>query len=124
MTLQEAPHLRRQVACLRDVPLVNRRAEFLDGTGEEGQFLLGQRCRCEGQQPPPVGPPREEVALPPDGACVQRGPLGLADPRQHRSHQPHGGAAQEPTPEYRNPRDRGHGGTDDRRDANAIGLGA
>ena len=97
----------REVARPHDVPLPEHRAELVDGTVEKRLLPVGERLRRERQELPPIRAAREEIALPPHRAGVKRFPLGLADPRQHRSHQPHRDAAHELPTKCRNPRRRG-----------------
>jgi hypothetical protein len=53
---QEGPDLLGQIAALRDLPVVEHRAELLDGTVEEGLLRRRELAGREGEQLAPVGP--------------------------------------------------------------------
>jgi hypothetical protein len=83
LLLQEGPHLRRKVGALvRDLPIVEHRAELVDRTVEEGALLDAEARRRNGKQLVPVGRAAEELAIPPHRARIQRLTLRLRHRRQ------------------------------------------
>ncbi|MND83515.1 hypothetical protein D3C80_753810 [compost metagenome] len=90
---------------------------------EEALLLGGQRWRGRGQQPPPVGPAREQFGVPPNIAGFDRRLLGRTHSRHNLAEARHGRARQNGAaqgPECQQQQDRcdhnRHDGGRDRRD--------
>ena len=91
--LDELPGFGRQVGALvRDVPIVQHRAQLLNFVVEKRLLALVQSALREGQQLVPVGIAAEQLAIPPHRAGIDRFLLGggnlrqnLAEDFEHRS---------------------------------------
>jgi hypothetical protein len=81
--LDEVPDLRRQVALLVDLPVVDAPAQFLDRAVEERLFLRVECARLEREQLVPLRHAAEQIAVPPDRAGLERDAFGVAQARQH-----------------------------------------
>ena len=82
--LDEVEDFGRQVgAAVRDVPVVDHPAELFAGPVDERLFLRRERRRLGRQQLVPVGSAGEQLAVPPDGAGLERLALGVRHRRQH-----------------------------------------
>ncbi len=113
--LEEGPDLRRQVALLDHVPVVEPAAQFLDRAVDEGLLLGADRRDLERQQLVPVGAAGEQVGVPPHRAGLERDALGIAQLGQDLGHAPHRGARNQRAPQRRqaeHQRQRGEHGED------------
>ena len=82
--LQEVPHVRRHVrAAVRDVPVVDHPAQLLARSVDERLLLRGEPRRLRGQQLRPVRLAAEDLAVPPDGARLERLALRVGHRGQH-----------------------------------------
>jgi len=83
LVLDVAPGFAGQVVeFVRDLPVVDQAAGFLDLVVHERLLGCGQRRLRIGVQFPPVGLTAEQFAFPPDGAGFQRIALGIRHLRQ------------------------------------------
>ena len=108
--LDEVPGLRREVTCLHDLPLFHHRAQFFDGTVEEGAFFWREVFRFEVEELAPVRIARKEIAVPPHCACLERDSLGVAYSGQHRFDESQDPPAHENAADRRDPKTDGGGG--------------
>ena len=83
LLLDEGPDIRRQIASLLHVPVVDPAAQFLDGTIEERQLLGARRLDLEIEQFLPRRDACEQVGIPPDRAGIERDALRFAQARQN-----------------------------------------
>jgi hypothetical protein len=80
LPLEEVPHRRRQLAPLGHVPGVHHPARLLDRPVEK-RPLPGRQLRVGlREHPPEVRPPREQLAVHPNGARLERLALGRGHP--------------------------------------------
>ena len=79
----QRPDFGRQVAVLIDLPVIDRRAQFIDWAVEEGLLVIAERARLEIEQLLPVRHAGEQVGIPPHGPGLEGHALGVAEPRQH-----------------------------------------
>ena len=84
MILHELPHVRRQIVELvRDLPIVQHCAKFIDRAVDESTLLCGKHRLRKCKQLVPVGLAAEEIAVPPGCARIERFLLGLRYLRQY-----------------------------------------
>ncbi len=83
LVLDELPDAGRQVgAIVRDVPVVQHRAQLLDFVVQEGLFPLVHAALRERQQLAPVRIAAEQIAIPPNRAGIDRFLFGGGNLRQ------------------------------------------
>ena len=82
--LQVLPHRVRQVRLFPgDLPVVEHRAEFLDGPVDECLLVDREPWRRYVEQLLPARIAGEQLRVPPHVACFERCPLGIRQARQH-----------------------------------------
>ncbi len=81
--LDERPDIRRQVALLLHIPVVDPPAQFLDRSFQKGLFLRARRLDPEIEQLLPGRDARKQVGIPPHRAGIQRDAFGFTQTRQN-----------------------------------------
>ena len=83
LLLEVAPHRRRQVAALvRDLPVVEHRAQLLDRPVEKRLLRVGQPRQRQTEQIFPIRIAAEQLRFPPHGSGLERFAFGIG----HRRH--------------------------------------
>ena len=89
LLLEVAPHLRRQVVALvRDLPVVEHRAQLLDRPVEKRLLLVRQARQRQAEQVFPIRITAEQFRLPPDGSGLERFTFGIGHHRHDFAQQP------------------------------------
>ena len=105
LVLDELPRVRRQIVqFVRDLPVVQHRAQFLDRAVDESLFLGAERRLGKREQLVPVGLAAEQIAVPPHRAGIERFLLGLRHLRQDFAEQREQRRAKHSAAQRRTPR--------------------